>query len=95
MQDKIYYCVEEGNSESEVCMGPFKSGEQAKATLSWQKIGTYNIRVKARDIKGAESEWTTLEVKMPIANHHNNLFYSLEKYKYLTIVNLIWRQIYE
>jgi hypothetical protein len=94
-EDNIYYCVEGGDSESEVCMGPFKSGEQAKAILSWQKIGTHNVRVKARDIKGAESGWTILEVKMPIVNHHNNLIYSLEKYKYLTIVNLIWRQIYE
>jgi hypothetical protein len=93
--DNIYYCVEGGSTNSEICIGPFKSGEKAKATLSWQRIGTYDVRVKARDIKGAESDWVSLEVKMPISLIIDNIFFSLEKYKYLTIVNLIWRQKYE
>jgi hypothetical protein len=72
-EDDIYYCVEDGKFNNEICMGPFESGEKIKATFSWPRIGSYNIRVKARDTKGAESEWVTLEVKMPIIIFNTNL----------------------
>jgi hypothetical protein len=94
-EDNIYYCVEGGDSNSEVCMGPFKSGQKAMATFSWDRIGNHFVRVKARDIKGAESDWAVLEVKMPFTINNYIKYYSLEKYKYLTIVNLVWRQKYE
>ena len=72
--DDIYYCVVGGESNSEICMGPFKSGIEAKATFSWQRIGNYNVRVKARDVNGAESDWGSLEVKMPFL--HSNSFFN-------------------
>ncbi len=69
--DDIYYCVIGGESNSEICLGPYNSGAEAKATFSWQKRGSYTVSVKARDINGAESEWVTLEVKMPISYFQN------------------------
>ena len=71
--DDIFYCIVGGDSSSEICMGPYKSGEKAKATFSWQKIGRYSISVKARDIHGDESDWGFLEVKMPIFYSKNIL----------------------
>jgi len=80
--DDIYYCVVGGQLSSEVCMGPYNSGDIAKATFAWQISGTYSVKVKARDINGAESEWGSLEVKMPLYYSQNfllrfrSLFYS-------------------
>lgn len=83
--DDIYYCVVWGESDSEICMGPFKSGVEAKATFSWHKSGSYSVMVKARDINGAESDWASLEVKMPFS--YSYLF--LNKYNFLNIANKI------
>ena len=33
---------------------------------TWSEKGTYSIEVKAKDIYGAESDWATLEVEMPV-----------------------------
>lgn len=77
-EDDIFYCVKGGDLNSEVCMGPFKSGQEAKATFSWNMIGTHFVRVKARDTKGAESDWAILEVKMPIT-FRNYIKYILQK----------------
>ena len=44
-----------------------RSGEMIKASHAWFRIGTYNIRVKAKDEWGAESEWSDpveVEVKL-------------------------------
>ena len=46
--------------------GPYNSGEKVKITNTWNEQGTYNIRVKAMDIYGAESDWAEFQVKMPI-----------------------------
>jgi len=46
--------------------GIYLSGKTGKATHTWSEKGAYAIRVKARDIFGAESEWSNpLVVKMP------------------------------
>jgi hypothetical protein len=34
--------------------------------------GTYDIKVKAKDIYGAESDWGYLQVKMPISNSYDH-----------------------
>jgi hypothetical protein len=80
--DYIYYCVVGGQLSSEICMGPYKSGEMAKATFSWQRFGTYSVRVKARDINGAESDWGLLEVKMPINYSPNFLLKYIHSFLY-------------
>jgi hypothetical protein len=61
----VTYCIDWGDHTEEVCIGPFPSGEEATAIHSWDKDGTYIIRVKSKDIYELESEWATLEVSMP------------------------------
>jgi len=46
-------------------IGPFPSGEEAFYYHYWPYWGVYNIKAKAVDIYGAESDWATLEVSMP------------------------------
>ncbi len=69
--DNLSYCIDWGDNSGEVCIGPFPSGIEQKSSHSWDEEDTYLIRAKARDINGAESDWTTLEVNMPKIYIHN------------------------
>jgi len=37
---------------------PYNSGETASASHGWSEAATYKIRVKIKDIYGAESDWS-------------------------------------
>ena len=44
----------------------YPSGQTIQTTNSWDSVGKYNIKVKAKDQFGTESEWSdSLELKMP------------------------------
>jgi len=60
----IYFIVWGDNTSTE-WIGPYPSREIITLNHSWLEKGNYSIRVKAKDIYGAESEWSTLEVSMP------------------------------
>jgi len=64
-EDEIVYVIDWGD-ELGTSTGPYPSGEIATAPHSWQEKDTYTIRTKAIDAFGAESEWGTLEVTMPV-----------------------------
>ena len=73
--DDITYCIDFGDDSGEIFIGPYPSGICAMINHTWTEEGTYNIKAKAIDVYGAESNWTTFEVVMP----QNQLFniYSL------------------
>jgi agmatine/peptidylarginine deiminase len=69
--DQVSYIWDWGDGNFSEWIGPFNSGETATAQKSWATKGTYSIRVKARDVHGAESNWSDpLAVTMP----QNQLF---------------------
>jgi len=71
--DQITYFIDWGDNTSEEWPGVYDSNETITVGHYFLYIGTYNIKVKARDIYGAESEWGYLQVKMPISalyEHH-------------------------
>ncbi|MFO7677000.1 MAG: M14 family zinc carboxypeptidase [Thermoplasmatota archaeon] len=73
--DKIFYNFSWGDGTYSGWIGPFDSGEEAFATHSWDEKGTYEIKVKAKDIIGDESDWSDpLSVSMPKNQLSNNLF---------------------
>jgi hypothetical protein len=63
--DDVYYFVEWGDGTNSGWIGPFHSGEEITQPHMWSKKGTYTVRCQAKDIFGAESDWATLQVKMP------------------------------
>jgi hypothetical protein len=63
--DDIYYCVDWGDGSSEICVGPFPANTCVIESHTWSSDGTYTIRVKARDVYQAESDWATFSVTMP------------------------------
>jgi glutaredoxin len=50
------------------------SGESFTVTHTWAEKGTYTVQVKVKDEHGAESDWATLDVKMPTSFEITNPF---------------------
>ncbi|MEA2054960.1 MAG: C25 family cysteine peptidase [Candidatus Thermoplasmatota archaeon] len=69
--DQIYYQWDWGDGSYSDWLGPFDSGQDVNASRSWAERGVYNVRVKAKDINGGESDWSDpLRVRMPKAYLH-------------------------
>jgi len=63
-ENDIVYCFDWGDDSGQICIGPFKSGEEVIISHTWSENGTYTITVKASDIFGQESGLATLKVKI-------------------------------
>jgi parallel beta-helix repeat protein len=64
--DRIYYKWEYKEGVTTSWLGPYNSGETCYTSFMWTSEGTYSIRVKTKDIHGAESPWSDpLVVRMP------------------------------
>ena len=62
----LYYNWSWGDSTYSGWIGPFISGFNVNQSHSWNEKGNYTIKVKAKDIHGAESEWSDpIIVSMP------------------------------
>ena len=48
--NQLYYWFEWGDGTNSGWLGPFPSGEQASAKHTWNKKGTYEIKVKGYEI---------------------------------------------
>jgi len=64
--DNVYYWFDWGDGSNSGWYGPHDSGYIINLSHTWEADGTYPLKVKAKDINGAESEWSdTLVVSMP------------------------------
>jgi len=63
---QVSYFVDWGDGNSTGWLGPYDSGEQIIVNHTWQTKETFTVKAKAKDSIGAESEWATLAVKIPI-----------------------------
>ena len=73
--DHIFYLFDWGDGSDSGWLGPYDSGENCEAVHVWTEKGTYEIKVKARDIHGGESEWSDpLAVSMPKNKVMNSFF---------------------
>lgn len=64
-EDDVLYYVEWGDGQIEEWIGPYSSGEEVTMNHSWGEKGNFIIRAKAKDINGLESDWATMEIKIP------------------------------
>jgi hypothetical protein len=62
----VYYYVDWGDNTTTEWVGPYISGTMIHLTHTWDAEGTYTVKAKARDSMGAESDWGTLSVVMPM-----------------------------
>jgi peptidase M28-like protein/PKD domain-containing protein len=64
--DDIYYLFDWGNNNYSDWLGPYSSGEFVETSHIWFEKGNYEVRVKAKDELGFESQWSDpLIVNMP------------------------------
>lgn len=63
--DLLHYKWNWGDGTSSGWIGPYSSGILATATYKWTNAGTYQVKVKVKDIYGGESGWSpALTVKI-------------------------------
>lgn len=63
--DQVYYNFSWGDNTFSGWIGPFNSSEEANASHMWAHGGIYQVKVKAKDTHGAESNWSeTLTVRI-------------------------------
>ncbi|MCX6664300.1 MAG: PKD domain-containing protein [Euryarchaeota archaeon] len=64
--DQISYVFDWGDGSISGWLGPYTSGVTCEAKHIWNIKGNYDIKVKAKDIYGAESSWSDpLPITMP------------------------------
>ena len=76
-EDNIYYLFDWDDGFDSGWIGPYASGEIAEASHVWTEQGNYEIRVKAKDEHGVQSDWSDpLPIIMPKnrATNFNSLF---------------------
>jgi hypothetical protein len=56
--EDIYYYIDWGDGQIEDWLGPYSSGESIEVSHSWDDLGDYNIKARAKDINGARSVWS-------------------------------------
>ncbi len=64
-KNPVYYYIIWGDDQNEKWIGHYISGEEVIISHIWDEDGKYTIMAKARDSKGAESDWGTLKVIIP------------------------------
>jgi hypothetical protein len=84
--DDVYYWIDWGDNTNSDWIGSYASGETITMSHTWSKKGTYNIKVKAKDVYGAESDWTTLQVTMPRTISFSLLMKFLERFPHASIL---------
>jgi hypothetical protein len=56
--DQIFYLFDWGDGQTSGWLGPFDSGVVGVGSHVWTELGTYDVKVKARDVWGAGSKWS-------------------------------------
>jgi len=70
-ENQIFYNFDWGDGTSTGWLGPFDSGQVTIASHTWSKSGNYSLKVKAKNMRGAESYWSepcTVQIVSPIFN---------------------------
>jgi hypothetical protein len=75
-EDQIYYLFSWGDGTDSGWLGPISSGETFGASHKWKRRGIFEVRARAKDSKGLESEWSDpLLVTIPREKSTNNCFF--------------------
>jgi len=73
--DEVSYFIDWGDGTSSGWIRYRPSGIEFNSPHIWDMQGSYEIKVKAKDVYNAESDWTALEVSMPKNNIPSGPFY--------------------
>ena len=56
--DSIFYLFDWGDGKKSGWVGPYDSGQTGTASHIWTELGDYEVKVRARDEYGAQSDWS-------------------------------------
>jgi len=71
-EDQIFYMWDWGDGEYTGWTGPYDSEETVEAAHIWNNKGSYEIKVKAKDTTGSESDWSEPLTISIIKSKNNN-----------------------
>jgi hypothetical protein len=60
--EDIYYWFDWGDGENSGWVGPYDSGQEGSASHIWTSAGDFDVKVKAKDVNGGESDWSPIHV---------------------------------
>ena len=86
-KDGILYLFDWGDGSDSGWLGPFGSGAECIGSHIWNDARSFEIKVKAKDVFGAESEWSDpLEVNMNKNKVLSSLIFRSDFFEYLNLV---------
>jgi hypothetical protein len=64
--DMVYFMFDWGEGSQSKWLGPYYSNTACDLNHTWERIGDYSVKVKAKDMFGAESDWSDpLSITVP------------------------------
>jgi len=89
-ENQRFYKWDWGDSTYSEWIGPYNSDETVKGRHIWAIKGSYNIRVKVKDVLDVESDWSDpLTVTMPRVRQLDHKFLFSLLIKFHKLINLI------
>jgi C1A family cysteine protease len=92
-ENDVYFYIDWGDGDIEEWIGPYESGEEVTIAHSWNKIKSFTIKAKAKDVFGDESGWASSSITLPRNRElqNNKIFDILQILfpKFLPIIQLI------
>jgi len=71
--ESIFYIFDWDDGNYSNWIGPYNSGETVTASYSWDTIGDYEIRVRAKDINGVQGAWSDPHTISIVENNPPNI----------------------
>ena len=75
--DEVYVFVDWDDGEESGWLGPFESDEVFEISHTWLRQGDYEIKLKAKDCFGLETEFENIPITMPRARAIDSFFDSI------------------
>jgi len=90
--DDIYVVWDFGDEETSDWLGPYHSNEYISISHQWNSEGSYEIKLKAKDIYGQESEWSDpILVNMPKEKRYSQpLMKMIQRFPFLNRFIDVW-----
>jgi hypothetical protein len=93
--DQVFYQWDWGDGNMSDWLGPYEFGQHTETTHQWAKNGSYDIKVKARDIYGKQSGWSSAyHISITPQIHIMNLKQGYVYFNFFDIFNKAYGYIY-